>query len=117
MNKLNFKDYFILPFHADENGSYIWDAKGNMVANGSMKINQKIVDILNDKVESTTKSPVHYYNGCIFNSNDKIILILRGWGHLTGIGGYHLNAEDAIEVINQLGKFIEEKLNHERYRD
>lgn len=41
----------------------------------------------------------------------KHIMLIRGWGHLTGIGGLHLKDEDAAKIQDDFGQYIVETLN------
>jgi hypothetical protein len=77
---------------------------------------QKILDILNG-IYVKTNDNISFYqeNGYVFikkeNISDTIILI-RGWGNLTGSGGYNLPSEDAEEVQDTFAEFIVNKLNN-----
>ena len=42
----------------------------------------------------------------------KHIMLIRGWGHLTGIGGLHLSESAAAKIQDDFGNFIVETLNH-----
>lgn len=49
-----------------------------------------------------------------FSSKDKKkkhIMLIRGWGYLTGIGGLHLKAEDAVKIQDDFGQYIVDTLN------
>lgn len=39
------------------------------------------------------------------------IALLRGWGMLTGVGGYHLPAEKAAEIQDSFAEYCVEMLN------
>ena len=57
-----------------------------------------------------------YSNGEIWAFSTKAkkkkhIMLIRGWGHLTGICGLHLKDEDAAKIQDDFGKYIVEKLN------
>lgn len=41
----------------------------------------------------------------------KHIMLIRGWGHLTGTGGLHLKDEDAAKIQDAFGQYIVETLN------
>lgn len=41
----------------------------------------------------------------------KHIMLIRGWGHLTGTGGLHLKDEDAAKIQDDFGQYIVETLN------
>lgn len=42
---------------------------------------------------------------------DKPLLRIRGWGHLTGIGGLHLSEDKAKEIQDAFGNYIVKQLN------
>lgn len=57
-----------------------------------------------------------YNNGKIWafnttNKKKKHIMLIRGWGHLIGIGGLHLKAEDAAKIQDDFGQYIVDTLN------
>ena len=39
------------------------------------------------------------------------LLRIRGWGHLTGIGGLHLSEEEAKAIQDEFGEYIVKMLN------
>ena len=41
----------------------------------------------------------------------KHIMLIRGWGHLIGTGGLHLNVEDAAKIQDDFGQYIIDTLN------
>ena len=41
----------------------------------------------------------------------KHIMLIRGWGHLTGTGGLHLKDEAAAKIQDDFGQYIVETLN------
>lgn len=76
---------------------------------------QKLVDILNEieGVEPTYTHEFFYKNGEIFEKESgKMILYLRGWGYLTGIGGLNLSGEEAATIQDEFGAYIVEKLTN-----
>ena len=38
-------------------------------------------------------------------------MLIRGWGHLIGTGGLHLNDEDAAKIQDDFGQYIIDTLN------
>lgn len=40
------------------------------------------------------------------------VIMIRGWGHLTGIGGLHLTDKEACKIQDDFAKWICETLNH-----
>lgn len=43
--------------------------------------------------------------------HEKELILIRGWGYLTGVGGLNLSEEEAIEIQNDLADYIVERLN------
>ena len=41
----------------------------------------------------------------------KHIMLIRGWGYLTGTGGLHLSESDAAKIQDDFGQYIVETLN------
>lgn len=57
-----------------------------------------------------------YNNGEIWAFSTKAkkkkhIMLIRGWGRLTGTGGLHLKVEDAAKIQDDFGQYIVETLN------
>ena len=57
-----------------------------------------------------------YSNGEIWAFNTKTkkkkhIMLIRGWGHLTGTCGLHLKDDDAAKIQDDFGQYIVETLN------
>ena len=72
----------------------------------SLEDKQKIVRILNGSDEKVkTLSNYSYKNGTIF-VNELALIWIRGWGHLTGRGGFRLKEEQAIEIQDGFANFI-----------
>lgn len=78
-----------------------------------------LVDCLNDEfVDSPLdKNTVLIYSeGDIFlNSVDdkNRLLSIRGWGHMTGIGGLQLTAKRAADLQEEFAQFIIKRLTHD----
>ena len=71
----------------------------------SLEDKQKIVRILNGSDEKVkTLSNYSYKNGTIF-VNELALIWIRGWGHLTGQGGFRLKEEQAIEIQDGFANF------------
>lgn len=57
-----------------------------------------------------------YKNGEIWafstkTKKKKHIILIRGWGYLTGIGGLHLSESDAVKIQDDFGQYIINTLN------
>ena len=97
-------------------GTYIFDKNGVMVFTFDFSISketrQKVTSLLNDEgKEEPFDFHIKHKSEVWFN--DIPIGFFRGWGHLTGVGGLHLNPAEAQavqdEFINDCMKKLTEK--------
>jgi hypothetical protein len=118
------KQYFKLPF--EQTYSKVFDKDYHMVFdfmnpyfNFENKLivsdsdKQKIIDCINGNLKFKSETNIFTFDseqGLILLNNQPIML-LRGWGYLTGIGGCKLDSDKAVEVQNSLGEYIISKLN------
>ena len=111
-----YKDVYQLPL--EENHGWIYDQKGNfvfqfMIDNG--KTEQKILDVINGKENFKNLDLVFKHEqGRIVDKSGLPIILIRGWGNLTGTGAMNLSVEEASNIQNTFASFIVERLN---YRD
>jgi hypothetical protein len=117
MNKKTNPDLFYTrPFKMYEYGKQVYDAKDNFVfefEKGVTKDLQKNVifslnALDNEPIETLKLSFLNSIE--ILNDNQKFICI-RGWGNLTGTGGYHFKEEKAIKIQNDFRDWIIYKLS------
>lgn len=118
------QEYFKLPFEViyskvfDKDFHMVFDFM-NLYFNFENKLNlsennqQILLDCINGNYKLKNKE-----NNFIFDSEKGLILlnncpiiILRGWGYLTGSRGCKLHPDKAFEVQNSLGEYIISKLN------
>jgi hypothetical protein len=71
---------------------------------------QKIVDILNDKITEKITAKMEIINGYQIYVNDNPFITIRGWGHLTGIGALHLDHDVAMKIQDDFALWIVNKL-------
>lgn len=74
-----------------------------------------IVAIINGDIDSNSICQC-INEGCIIfkvnpNGSKIPILRIRGWGHLTGVGGLHLPSEEAAKIQDSFTNYIVERLN------
>ena len=122
----NWTEYYKLPLHLDDHGSYAWDANGNMALssfdlvydeNGDFTPGEKerinhIIGIINGEcpTDYETKWTVGddvteiYYKG-------KFQFLVRGWGYLTGYGGLNLPEDLAAKIQDEFIAYILGRLN------
>lgn len=109
------KDAYTPPFK-DCYGICIKDSKGRMVANfltTSEENRSRIIGILNGKLKSEALVPFSRQNQHIYYGPHKILL-MRGWGYLTGIGGLNLDEETAAQIKDSMADYIVDKLNNKK---
>lgn len=114
---MEFKDVFTPPFSLDY--PMVFDAKNriSLTATCNEPIAIKFIDKLNGDIDKKLKDAyVTYEKGEInyFNSKNcgavKIMLV-RGWGRLTGIGGLNMDGDEAAKLQDDFGNYIVSILN------
>lgn len=121
-----FKEYFKFPlkmwddwdlkvFTSDDKMAFDW------MVNASRDIKQKLIDVINGDTPARQATPKKFWHDagiiwCRFLSGldeGKEIKLcrIRGWGMLTGTGGYNLEPEYAAEIQDTFAEYIVEKLN------
>ena len=115
---MNWNEIYELPLHdsyidGDFRSGRIYDSEGNFVfqfVSVDNESQRKILNILNGKNEFK-KADVEFthHDGYVFAGQNKIMMI-RGWGNLTGTGGHNLHPDDAAIVQDTFADFIVEKL-------
>lgn len=115
--KLSFSDVYTFPLKVMNSTRSVYDSEGVFVFHvfDGIDVNS-LLDIINGEVEPKNKQRiVTYENGKITmneNGNVKDVLLIRGWGYLTGEGGLNLSDEQAAQVQDEMGKHLVEILNH-----
>lgn len=111
--KLTFKDVYQLPFSLDEHSmSYIWSANGVMTFNYFFRNEDNIniiLGILNGTLKDKVTNKLTYEEGCI-KIEGKPMLLLRGWGHLTGCGALNLPPDQAANIQDDFANWVVNKL-------
>lgn len=119
---MNWDKIYKLPLRQDSSGIEVYDANGSFVfqfgsgistAKLSAESKRKIIETLNGSEEHTFKSEVFSDSGYIITNNwdTQVIITIRGWGNLTGTGGYNLPAAVAASVQDTFTEWIIETLN------
>lgn len=110
---MNWQEAFTPPFSLSDN--YIFDSKNRVCLNTYLDSPEQRVKLLNKLNGNFDKKP----NGIFSLSDDKQrvlfedkpVLLIRGWGRLTGVGGLNLSDEDAISLQDQFAEWIVKTLN------
>lgn len=122
----DFKQYYKFPlkmwefmdikvFTDDNKMAFDW------LINPSREIKQTIIDVINGIIpaKQANLKEFWYDSGIIWcrflsgkNEGKEIKLCrIRGWGMLTGVGGYHLSEDKAVEIQDAFANYCVEMLN------
>lgn len=116
LEEVSFKDMYAFPFHQAKYGSRVYDADSNFIFQfefNNDKTREGIINILNGEIEPTKENIVKHKEGIIYvekEGEDKALIMIRGWGNLTGCGAYNLDGEYAGRIQDTLAEYIVEKL-------
>lgn len=114
LENLSFKDLYKFPFRQDKYGTWVYDDNSNFIFQFQFEdenTRKQVIDILNGDFIPKKKKNFVFKDG-IISIDDKQFIMIRGWGNLTGIGGYNLDGEYAAKIQDTLGEYIIEKLNN-----
>lgn len=90
---------FAIPFLYD-NGFFIPEEQQNAIV---AKINGENSIITRDITDFKYENSIIYFK-------DKVFIVIRGWGHLTGIGGLHLPEQEAAKIQDDFANYIVKQL-------
>ena len=111
-----YKEVYQLPLE-DQHG-WIYDQKGNFVFQfliDNEEMEKKLLDVINGKKNLTNLDLVFKHEqGQVVDKSGLPIILIRGWGNLTGTGAMNLSVEEASNIQDTFADFIVERLN---YRD
>lgn len=111
----NWDDVYALPLKVGDGLSWVYDSKDNFVFQFIIQdtaLREKIIQVINGEREVKGKtSKFIYKDGFIQAENGAKLILIRGWGNLTGAGGLNLSDEEAINIQDTFGEFILSKLN------
>jgi hypothetical protein len=107
--ELTFKDVYMPPFRVGDLSIYGFSSNGTKTftafGDEAQTHMRYIIDLLNGKTnEKYEKSDVSvdkdklYVKGCV--------IMVRGWGALTGSGGYGLNPTDAAKIQDDFIQWV-----------
>ena len=108
--------FYTRPFKMYEYGRQVYDAKHNFVfefeKGVSKELQQEVIFSLNALYNEPIKElKLSFLDAIeILNDGQKFICI-RGWGNLTGIGGYHFTSEKASKIQDDFRDWIIYKLS------
>ena len=109
-----FKNYFKFPLK-DLAGIYIMTADGQTAFNWCCELSeetrQEIIDKINGTLNKKSEKEWTIKNNDKIYYDDKLVLLVRGWGMLTGIGGCGFDEKTALNLQNDFIKYVVEQLN------
>lgn len=110
--------YYKMPLH--DNYPYVMCCDSMMAFNWTINLNEEkrkdIIRKINDEYKCLSFQRKFFYRDnsiCYINSKGEIqpILLVRGWGRLIGVGGYHLEPRKAAQIQDEFAEYIVEQLN------
>lgn len=100
------------PFYTDSYRMYIFDTNDNMCFNILTEdefLCYDILDAMNDQKINKKYDNIKIDDEYLY-IDDEPVLLVRGWGYLTGIGGLNMNDEEAIKNQKELLEYVKNKL-------
>jgi HKD family nuclease len=110
-----YKDVYQLPLRMQKYGSWVYDANNNFVFEFEIENKEKqqlLLDVINGEKKLYNPDAVfHHKDGYIFTDKGVEVILIRGWGNLTGTGAMNLSSEEAANIQDTFAEFIVEQLN------
>ena len=119
LEEVSFRDLYQFPFHQAKYGGWVYDVNGNFIFQfqfNNKETQQKTIDVLNGDFVSDKNNKFIHKDGMIYLDKDgelKEVILIRGWGSLTGVGAYNLDSKFAAKIQDTLAEYIVQKLNKE----
>ena len=104
------KDLYIKVFTQENNMAFDWLLPYGEKYNS---LKERLLDKINGKEVNIDKTFYHK-EGYIYARGEATaikVALIRGWGMLTGIGGYNLSADKAAEIQDAFANYCVEMLN------
>ena len=108
--------FYTRPFKMYEYGRQVYDAKDNFVFEFEKGVSKQLQKEVIFSLNALDNEPINELKLSfldaieILNDGQKFICI-RGWGNLTGTGGYHFAEEKAIKIQDDFKNWIVYKLS------
>lgn len=117
---MTWREVYQPPFYTDEYGIYMWSKNKTITFTFNLSYanseKQQLIDDIINKLngDSSIKfdSKFTLRNNIYFHYDGEFAFSIRGWGKLTGVGGYHLPADKAAKIQDEFAKWILEILNN-----
>ncbi len=111
----SWKEVYQLPLHQDKYNSWVWDTIDNFVFQFEIKDRGKrilLTNVINGKEKLTNSNIIFIHDKeMIKDSEGNNVILIRGWGNLTGTGAMNLPEETAAIIQDTFAEFIVEQLN------
>lgn len=118
--------FYKQPFRKSE-WSHVYDANGNFVfqferkydengnhAEGCIELEDKIIKSLNsENLETIPELKLLLRDAIEIKNHGKLLILIRGWGNLTGIGAHNFPTEKAAKIQDDFAAWIIYKLTGE----
>ena len=108
--------FYTRPFKMYKYGRQVYDAKDNFVFEFEKGVSKELQKEVIFSLNALDNEPINELKLSfldaieILNDGQKFICI-RGWGNLTGTGGYHFSEEKAIKIQDDFKNWIVYKLS------
>lgn len=113
---MKFDEIYKPPFH-DFFGIGVKTKEGVRCFDWMVKMPQEskqlIIDILNSRTDKSVKREVKYDPSGQVSIDGIKVMLIRGWGHLTGGGALNLPYREAAKIQDDFGEWIVKKLKQE----
>ncbi len=110
--------FYTRPFKMYEYGRQVYDAKDNFVFEFEKGVSKELQKEIIFSLNSLDNEPIESINLTFFedrilntNNENKSIICIRGWGNLTGIGGYNFDEKKALKIQDDFRDWIIYKLS------
>lgn len=116
----SYKDIYKFPLSSVNSDYYsqVYDSNDNFVFQftfHSDKLKEKaqlILSVINgDKNLESKDVSFKHSEGYILDNKEQKLILIRGWGNLTGCGAHNLKPEIAANIQDTFADFIVERLN------
>lgn len=120
-------NFYKQPFRLCPYSDWVYDANNNFVfqfeseytpqgqeVEGTQELYKQIIDSLNseEKVNITNFNLKKSDNlSQTLTLNNRILIIIRGWGNLTGVGAHNFNEHKAAKIQDDFEEWLLYKLN------
>lgn len=113
-------NFYTRPFKEDKYSGWVRDAKGNFVfefegdfdekgeyTEGFKELTEQVIFALNDLERTPIEGlKLTLKNGIEIYKDEKLFVLIRGWGNLTGIGAHNFSGEKASKIQDDFVKWF-----------